>query len=771
MNRPHFSFSLLRQLKIQSGFILLPVVVAITVVAAVAFLMNREGAMAVNQLGGEVQVYQAKLAAKAGISHMLWQATNANCTGYTNLPATNVGDNSYLATISPVSGSPVNVAATGTAANGASYTINRDRVTVYQPYTTVTLQLGTDSGMDTYIASGLSTTNFGSEDNNVLKSWLFTWFYRNQLIKFDLPSTIPITAHIVSAQLQLFQKTGSGSGAITVHKLTQSWVEGTKTGSGTADGATWKTYDGTNAWTTNGGDYNAVPIATSSISNSSNVNVSWEIAPLVEGWLTGKVVNNGVLLKTVDTISPIFASKEDATVANRPKLLITYTCECGKVCAPLKKIYWTDDAANKIQISDEDGSHVEDLITGLDRPTGLDVDTVNGKLYWTNNLQIMRSNLNGTNAQTLYTGLFVTMDIKLDVAGGKMYWTHDNLTSLVMRANLDGTNSQTLNITLSRPTYLSLNITTGHIYTTNFGNGTISRMKLDGTSVTNLVSTQGSPIGSAVDPVNGKLYWSAGSGGNWLRRSNLDGSSLQTIVTGLTAPQDIAYDTDNNRIYWTDGTAKKVQRSNPDGTNLVTVVSTGLTHPRGIALVNASLVGKNRSMTLNPTADTDIYQGLPNKVFGTDIDVVVGKDIAGKDDKILIKFDVSSILVGSTVTSATLRLNLIGTAGSGSYNIGLYKIKATWSETKATWSNFSSGGNYDSTQLAVTSVATGSTGFKEWKLPVALINEWRDGVPSPNYGLALFYEGSTKGPDYQFASKENTTVANRPQLIINYTLP
>jgi hypothetical protein len=763
--------NLARQPRIQNGFILLPVVLAITLIAALSFLMNREGAMAVNQLGSEVDSTQALYAAKAGINHMQWQANNANCTGYSNLNAVNLSASSYNATISPTSNSPVSIKATGTDANGASYTINRDRVKIYQPNTTVTLQLGTDPGMDTSLSSLQSTVNYGIMDNAVSKSWFLIWlYYQNQLIQFDL-SSIPKAAQIVSAQLQLYQKSGSGTADVTAHRVTSPWVEGTKSGSGTADGATWKTADGTTAWTTSGGDYDATPVTSSSVTNVSNQTVSWEIASLVEDWITGKYNNNGLLLKAEGYMSSTFAAKEDTTAANRPKLIITYTCECGKSCASAKKVYWTDDTANKIQMSDEDGSNVEDLITGLDRPTGLDVDTVNNKLYWTNNLQIMRANLDGTNAQTVYTGTLITMDIKLDAAGGKMYWTHDNGTSRVMRANLDGSSSQTINTTLNRPAFISLNTSAGHIYLTNFGNGTIARMNLDGTNVTNLVSTQGSPIGSAVDPVSGKVFWSAGSGGTWIRRSNLDGTTIETIVTGLTAPQDIAYDSDNKRIYWVDGTAKKVQRSNPDGSNMVTIVSSGLTHPRGIALVKAQLIGNNRSLTLSPVADVDIYQGTAGTNYGTDPFVVAGKDSTGKDDKILIKFDISSIPVGATVTSATLRLNLASSSGTGSYNIGVYKIIASWTETTATWTNMSSATKYNSTQLAVTNVTLGSTGFKEWTIPVGLINEWRDGIPTPNYGIALVYEGTSKGPDYQFASKENLTVASRPQLVINYTKP
>lgn len=260
---------------------------------------------------------------------------------------------------------------------------------------------------------------------------------------------------------------------------------------------------------------------------------------------------------------------------------------CGTLITP-KKVYWTDDVANKIQRSDADGTHVEDVITGLNAPKGLDIDTVNGKIYWTNNLQIKRADLDGGNSETLYTGLLPTFDIKLDVGGGKMYWTHDNLDR-VMRANLDGSGSEVIDTSLDGSAYLSLDKTAGQIYLTQFGSGSVSRMNFDGSGVSTLTVGPAGAVGNAIDLNHAKLYWTSGATNDWIKRANLDGSHEETIVTGLNAPQDIAYDTENDRIYWIDALNAVVQRADPDGSNVETLVS-GLSRPRGIVLVNADQV-------------------------------------------------------------------------------------------------------------------------------------------------------------------------------------
>ena len=116
------------------------------------------------------------------------------------------------------------------------------------------------------------------------------------------------------------------------HRVTRRWVEGTHDGIGTADGATWDTWDGASNWTSSGGDYAVVPVDSSAISATTGDWESWEIGKLVQGWIDGSHPNHGLLLKGSGAIDIRFASKEDINAALHPRLSIEYSCACGQVC-------------------------------------------------------------------------------------------------------------------------------------------------------------------------------------------------------------------------------------------------------------------------------------------------------------------------------------------------------------------------------------------------------------------------------------------------------
>lgn len=65
---------------------------------------------------------------------------------------------------------------------------------------------------------------------------------------------------------------------ITLYPLTRDFVEGTRKAPSPADGATWNTYDGSNAWTTAGGDFDTnYPV----VAMMTNNWFTWDITPLM----------------------------------------------------------------------------------------------------------------------------------------------------------------------------------------------------------------------------------------------------------------------------------------------------------------------------------------------------------------------------------------------------------------------------------------------------------------------------------------------------------
>jgi low density lipoprotein receptor-related protein 5/6 len=115
-------------------------------------------------------------------------------------------------------------------------------------------------------------------------------------------------------------------------------------------------------------------------------------------------------------------------------------------------IYFTDNGTNAIRRVNTDGTGLVDLITtGLDSPANVQLDLINGKMYWvdfgnvtqSNVGRIERANLDGSDRQTLLSNLPLPEDIALDVLGGKFYWT-DGIDDVIRRANLDGSGAETV---------------------------------------------------------------------------------------------------------------------------------------------------------------------------------------------------------------------------------------------------------------------------------------------------------------------------------------
>lgn len=162
--------------------------------------------------------------------------------------------------------------------------------------------------------------NYGATEDLLIYNSLEPQY--RSLLQFDL-SKIPANTKIKSAKLKLWCLE-CGNAANLIYALTNTWTEGYGTYANTMDGATWQTKDGTNKWNNAGGDFDSVMV-TSKIPTAGEV--QFDITALVQKWLDGTMINNGLLITLGSDnyyATTKYASKEYSDSTKRPMLLIEY---------------------------------------------------------------------------------------------------------------------------------------------------------------------------------------------------------------------------------------------------------------------------------------------------------------------------------------------------------------------------------------------------------------------------------------------------------------
>lgn len=172
--------------------------------------------------------------------------------------------------------------------------------------TTCTLNPIADAAID----RSAQGTNYGTVNLLAVRSQSGNAM-RRSLVRFNTAScSIPSNAVVRTAVLQVVVSSGpSSSRTYGAHRVGAAWNE------------TTVTYSNQPTFVTG---------ATASISTGTGpATLSWSVLSDVEGFVKGTLVNNGWLVKDSSEgaspgIETIFHSREAATAANRPTLVITY---------------------------------------------------------------------------------------------------------------------------------------------------------------------------------------------------------------------------------------------------------------------------------------------------------------------------------------------------------------------------------------------------------------------------------------------------------------
>lgn len=189
--------------------------------------------------------------------------------------------------------------------------------------TTLTLQPDGTAGQDATIkSSGGGTGNFATDTTIVVGEWNAGSSIERTLIKFDL-SSLPSDAVISSATLSLYALTDLSSNARTVrvYRVKRAWVESQ---------VTWNIWSTGNNWSTAGGfhadDCEQTDIGSRAFTATETLNQfkDFSLTPTTKADLD---LGNGYLIKSDTETNDMytFASSDNATAANRPKLVIEYT--------------------------------------------------------------------------------------------------------------------------------------------------------------------------------------------------------------------------------------------------------------------------------------------------------------------------------------------------------------------------------------------------------------------------------------------------------------
>ncbi len=174
-------------------------------------------------------------------------------------------------------------------------------------------------------------------------------------------------------------------------------------------------------------------------------------------------------------------------------------------------------------------AHTTATATVLNRPWALDLDLVNGKIYWSElgAQRIMRANLDGSGVELVSANVGAAVGMKLDLNASKIYFAS---SGSVQRMNLDGSNQETvLQTGSSSISDFKLDLAAKQFYWADYGVDRITRANFDGSNIMAVVTRAAS---SSDGPFALGL---TGSGGDWLSETPTRG----TVAAGASLPVTI----------------------------------------------------------------------------------------------------------------------------------------------------------------------------------------------------------------------------------------
>jgi hypothetical protein len=189
------------------GFMLLPIIMLLAVLAGVALLISREGAINTGSVIRDHQPAESKYVADAAMAIAQKELRqDTDCAGYTVTGSGTFNGYAYTTSINPTNGSPVTLTVDVDLGGGTTRSFSREIIM----YDGSTQEYTTNPFQDTYINSAEKNRNYNSgpdgETLHVKYGSNFIKPERVSFIQFDLQGFVNLgvpTTNIQSATLEL----------------------------------------------------------------------------------------------------------------------------------------------------------------------------------------------------------------------------------------------------------------------------------------------------------------------------------------------------------------------------------------------------------------------------------------------------------------------------------------------------------------------------------------------------------------------------------------
>jgi hypothetical protein len=236
---------------------MLPVMIAIALVASIALMMHHQSTLNIKTLNNDLEAKQAEYVTQAGLNHALWQNRRQGCGPYAGLNSQPLAGDSYTTTLTTDLGTTT------------SYAITVDQ--------------------DTWIRSDLPTANMATDSKLHIR--FEAGVIERPLYRYDLSSIAP-NASILSATAWFYVSKEHPESAVDIHRITGDWSE---------TDATWESM---------GSRMDTSVLASIAPQSQAGVWVSVNLTVQVQAWVNGQA-NYGITLNaTGEGVHGDYASTE-----------------------------------------------------------------------------------------------------------------------------------------------------------------------------------------------------------------------------------------------------------------------------------------------------------------------------------------------------------------------------------------------------------------------------------------------------------------------------